>query len=278
MSLQTKAASAAGGSAATVCAECGAPASGNFCSSCGADLRQGASGVLGTVSGGALHNFPATYLRILRSPIKATVALADDPAYRQHISFLLSGLAIFCVLMLPFIIQTADPTGAIAHYSESMQTLVKILSQAGVYVGALITFLLGFAMFRFFAKEPRSFTAYLKLYCLAFGFIMPPFAVYDYVARGVLGSTGLSSFTGNAAPPTPEQMLSVPFLISFAVSLLIWAYFIAIHRRFWRMSVWKAGALYTVTALTSYQAGYWIMYFVGYWVAFWLVRTGVVTL
>jgi hypothetical protein len=43
------------------------------------------------------------------------------------------------------------------------------------------------------------------------------------------------------------------------------------------MSVWKAGALYTVTALASYQAGYWIMYFVGYWVAFGLIRAGVVT-
>jgi len=278
MSLQIKAASATGGPATTVCAECGAPASGNFCSSCGADLRQGAAGVLGAVAGGGLHNFPATYLRILRSPIKATVALADDPAYRQHISFVLSGLAIFCVLMLPFIIQTADPNGAMAHYSESMQTLVKILSQAGVYVGALITFLLGFALFRFFAKEPRSLKAYLKLYCLAFGFIMPLYAIYDYIARGVLGSTGLSSFSGNAAAPTAEQMLSVPFALSMAGSLLIWAYFIAIHRRFWRMPVWKAGALYTVTALTSYQAGYWLMYFVGYWVAFWLVRTGVVTL
>jgi hypothetical protein len=272
MILQAKGAAAT----AAVCAECGTTASGKFCSSCGADLRGGKSGVLGAVAGGGLQNFPATYLRILRSPIKATVALAEDPAYRQHISFLLSGLAIFCLLILPFIIQSADPTGAMAHYSESMQTLVKILSQAGVYVGAFITFLLGFALFRFFAKEPRSLKSYLKLYCLAFGFIMPPYAVYDYVARGVLGSTGLSSFTGTS--PTPEQMLSVPFLLSLAVSLLIWAYFIAIHRRFWRMPVWKAGALYTVTALTSYQAGYWIMYFVGYWVAFWLVRAGVVTI
>jgi hypothetical protein len=276
MGFQIKAASGAGGPAATVCAECGTPASGNFCSSCGADLRGGAAGVLGAVAGGGSQNFPATYLRILHSPIRATVALAEDPAYRKHISFFLSGLAIFCVLMLPFIIQSADPTGAMAHYSESMQTLVKILTQAGVYVGAFITFLLGFALFGFFAKEPRSLKSYLKLYCLAFGFIMPPYAVYDYVARGVLGSTGLSSFTGTG--PTPEQMLSVPFLLSFAVSLLIWAYFIAIHRRFWRMPVWKAGALYTITALTSYQAGYWIMYFVGYWVAFWLVRAGVVTL
>lgn len=263
------------GAAAVVdCAQCGAPASGNFCSACGADLRAG-SGVLGAVTGGMRKSFPATYLRILLSPVKATVALAEDPTYRQHISFLLSGLAIFCVIMVPFFMRSADPTGAMAHLSESMQTLMKILSQTGVYVGALITVLLGFAVFRLFGKEKRSFAAYLKLYCLAFGFMLPPYAVYDYVARGLMGSSGISSFT--VTSPTPEQMATLPFALSLAASLLIWAYFIAIHRRFWRMALWKAGLLYMVAALTSYQLGYLLMFHAGYWVTFLLIRAGVVT-
>lgn len=265
---------ASGANAAAVCAECGAAASGNFCSACGADLREGHSGVLGAVAGGS-HSFPATYLRILRSPIKATVALADDPSYRQHVAFLLSGLAIFCVIMVPFIVQSAVPTEQMSQFSESMQTLLKILSQVGVYVGAAITFLLGFALFRLFAKERRSFKSYLKLYCLAFGFMLPPFAVYDYVVRGLLGTTGLSSFV--ARNPTTEELLTPAFAVSFAVSLLIWAYFIAIHRRFWHMSIWKAGALYTAAALVSNQLGYWLMFHVGAWVAYLLITWGVVT-
>jgi hypothetical protein len=275
MILQTReAGAAAGAQAAAVCAECGTPATGNFCSGCGADMRQG-SGVLGAVSGATSSSFPATYLRILRSPIKATVALADDPTYRQHVSFLLSGLAVFCVIMVPFIMQSAVPTAQMQQLSDSMQTLIKILSQVGIYVGAVITFVLAYALFRFFAKEPRSLKAYLKLYCLAFGFMLPPYAIYDYVARGLMHSTGLSSFT--ARDPTPEEMVTAPFLISLAVSLLIWAYFIAIHRRFWRMSIWKAGALYSIAAIVSSKLGYWLMFYAGASVTYWLIQLGVVT-
>lgn len=105
--------------------------------------------------------------------------------------------------------------------------------------------------------------------------MMPPYAIYDYVARGMLGSTGLSSFANSN--PTPEQMMTPAFAVSLATSLLIWAYFIAIHRRFWRMSIWRAGLLYTVAAITSYQLGFWVMYFVGYWSAYLLIQAGIVT-
>jgi hypothetical protein len=275
MILQTRATSAgADAHGVSVCAECGTQGTGNFCASCGADMH-GGSGVLGAVAGAARHSFPTTYLRILHSPVKETVNLAEDPAYRRHISFLLSGLAVFCVIMVPFFLQSADPAGAAVQYSESMQTLMKVLSQVGVYAGAAITFVLGYALFHFFAKSKRSIKGYLKLYCLAYGFIMPPYALYDYVVRGMLGSTGLSSFI--AQEPTTEQILSVPFAVSFALSLLIWAYFIAIHKRFWHMSVWKAGALYSVASLGSYQAAYWVMYYVGYYVAVILIGAGVVT-
>lgn len=260
--------------AGTICPECSATASGNFCASCGADLRSG-SGLLGSVTSGARMSFPGTYLRILRAPVKATVALAEDPTYRQHISFLLTGLAIFCVIMVPFIVQSADPTGAMAQYSESMQTLMKVLSQTGIYFGAIITFLLGWLTFRSFAKVQRSFRQYLKLYCLAYGFMMPPYAAYDYLMRGVLHTTGLSSFAN--ASPTAEQMVSVPFVISIVVSVLMWAYFIAIHRRFWGMALWKAGVLYTLVALVANQAGYFAMYQFGYWLTYALIQAGIVT-
>lgn len=265
---------AAGASAGTICPDCSTPATGNFCSSCGADLRDG-SGLIGTVASSAKTSVPGTYLRLLRSPVRATVALAEDPSYRQHISFLLSGLALFCVIMVPFFMQTADPTGAMAQYSESMQTLMKVLSQTGVYFGAIVTFLLGYLAFRSFAGAPRTWKQYLKLYCLAYGFIMPPYALYDYVARGVFNTTGLSSFA--QTEPTPEQMMSAPFAVSIVVSILIWAYFIAIHRRFWNMALWKAGALYTAVALVANQAGYYAMYQFGYWVTYYLIQAGVVT-
>ena len=62
-----------------VCADCGAPASGNFCSSCGADLREGALGFLGQAVAPVRRSFPVVYLKLLRSPIRQTVALRRGP-------------------------------------------------------------------------------------------------------------------------------------------------------------------------------------------------------
>lgn len=72
-------------------------------------------------------------------------------------------------------------------------------------------------------------------------------------------------------------MLSVPFLLSLALSVLMWVYFIAIHRRFWKMPLWKAGILYTLVAVAASQAGYLAMYQVGYWLTYYLIQAGVVT-
>lgn len=255
-----------------VCADCGAPAGGNFCSSCGADLRRGALGILGDVTRPARTSFPAVYWRLLRSPIKATVSIVEDPAYRSHVSFLLSGIAVFCLLFVPILLKSTMPAGA-SQVSESMQTLMKVLSQVGVYVGAAITFFIAFLLYRWFAKEPRTLRAYFKLYCLAFGFVMPLYALYEFLARGVLGGVGMSSLN---EVTQPEHLAAPVTLASLMLVLLLWAYFIAIHRRFWRMSVWRAGVLYVVAAVSSYQISFWFMYVIGYVIAALLISAGVV--
>ena len=83
---------------AGVCADCGAPANGNFCASCGADLRESSLGFLGQAVAPVRRSFPVVYLKLLRAPIRQTVAFAEDPSYRGHISFALAGIAIYCLL------------------------------------------------------------------------------------------------------------------------------------------------------------------------------------
>ena len=259
--------------AGAVCTDCGAAETGNFCSACGADLRAGALGLFGDATGKLRTSFPAVYWRLLASPIKGTVAVAEDPAYRSHVSFLLSGIAVFCLLFVPILLKSVAPAGA-GQFSESMQTLMKVLSQVGVYVGAAITFFIAYGLYRYFAKEPRTFHAYFKLYCVAFGFIMPLYAAYEFLARGFFGGVGMSSL---GEVTQPAQLLSPLTLLSISLALLLWAYFIAIHRRFWRMSLWRAGALYVVAALSSYQISYWLMYGVGFVTARVLIAAGIVT-
>ena len=124
------------------------------------------------------------------------------------------------------------------------------------------------------SKEPRTFRAYFKFYCMAFGFIMPLYAAYEFLARGVLGGVGMSNL-GEAQQL--EQSLAPLTLLSTALAALFWAYFIAVHRRFWRMSLWRAGVLYFVAAVSSYQISYWLMYGVGFVTARVLIAAGIVT-
>ncbi len=257
-----------------VCADCGAAASGNFCSTCGADLRRSAFGILGAVAAPVRRSFPAVYLKLLRAPVRHTVALAEDPSYRAQVSFLLTGIAIFCLLFVPILMHASVPATGAAPVSESMQNLMKVLSQVGVYVGSAITFGLAYGLFRTFARVPRTLNAYFKLYCIAFGFVMPLYAAYEFAARGLLGGIGMSSFNG---PMTEAQWLTPTALASLALTLLLWAYFVAVHRRFWSLPLWKATLLYVISAVVSYKVSFWVMYVLGYVTTSVLISQGLLT-
>ncbi len=260
---------------AGVCADCDAPANGNFCASCGADLRPSSLGFLGQAVAPVRRSFPAVYLKLLRAPIRQTVAFAEDRSYRGHISFALTGIALYALLFVPIVMHTLVPVGGDVHVSESMQTLMKVLSQVGIYFGFALTFALAYAMFRFFASVQRTFAAYFKLYCLALGFIAPIYGAYEFIARGLFGGFGMSSL---GALQTEADWMSPSALASIALALLLWAYFVGIHRRFWAMPVWKATALYVVASVVSGKVGYYLMWWVGFYTAKVLTQAGIVTI
>ena len=260
---------------AGACADCGAPANGNFCASCGADLRPSSLGFFGQAVAPVRRSFPAVYLKLLRAPIRQTVAFAEDPSYRGHISFALAGIALYALLFVPIVMHVLVPAGGNVHVSESMQTLMKVLSQVGIYFGFALTFALAYVMFRVFASVQRTFAAYFKLYCLALGFIAPIYGAYEFIARGLLGGFGMSSL---GTLQTEADWMSPSALASIALALLLWAYFVGIHRRFWAMPVWKATALYVVASVVSGKVGYYLMWWVGFYTARVLTNAGIVTI
>ncbi len=258
--------------AAAACGDCGAPASGSFCSSCGADLRASSLSFLGRTAVAMRRSFPAVYLKILRAPIGETVAFAQDPSYRGYLSFALAGIALYILLIVPIVMQQVAPPGT--NVSESLLTLMKILSQVGVYAGIVITFLLAFLVFRLFALVQRPFHAYFKLYAIALGFVAPIYGVYEFVARSVLGGVGTSSINLQL---TQQALLTPTGLSSLVLVIAIFCYYIGIHRKFWEMPVWKAAPLYLVTSVASNVIGFYVMWWVGFYVARVLIDAGVVT-
>lgn len=218
------------------------------------------------------RSFPVVYLKILSSPVRQTTALADDRSYRNYLSFALTGIAVYCLLFVPVVMRMVVPTGG-AAVSESMQTLMKALSQVGIYFGVVLSFLTAYLLFRLFAKNKRTLADYFKLYAIALGFIAPIYGAYEFVAKVLLNGvsmTGLGSLT-------EAELLQPMTGISVVLALLLWAYFVAIHRRFWAMPVWKATLLYLVATIVSGQLGYTIMWYVGFYTARILIDAGIVT-
>jgi hypothetical protein len=257
--------------AAVACGDCGAPISGNFCSSCGADLRESSLSFLGRTAAPVRRSFPAVYLKILRAPIRQTVAFTEDPSYRGYVSFALAGIALYLLLIVPIVIQQVAPPGT--NVSESLLTLMKILSQVGVYAGMVVTFLLAYLVFRLFSQVQRPFHAYFKLYAIALGFVAPIYAIYEFVARSVLGGVGMSSFS---AQMTPDDWLKPTAWVSVALIVAMLVYFIGIHRRFWQMPVWKAALLYLPASYVANVISYQMMWYVGWYSAYVLSAAGIV--
>ncbi|WP_068460917.1 hypothetical protein [Hyphomicrobium sulfonivorans] len=263
----------ANASPSLACGECGAETSGNFCSACGADLRTSALSFLGPAATSVRRSFPAVYLKILRSPIRQTVAFADDRTYRGYVSFALTGIALYILFFVPIVIRMVVPGTEGAHLSESMQTMMKALSQAGIYVGMALTFLLAFALFRAFAPARRPFPAYFKLYAIAIGFVAPIYGIYEFVIRLLPGGVGMSAL-GNIGD---DAMHNPTVWVSTVLALLLWGYFAAIHRRFWSTSVWLAVVLYFLASFISNWLSYHLMWWVGFHTARILIAAGIVT-
>jgi hypothetical protein len=226
---------------------------------------------LGRSAAPVRRSFPAVYLKILRAPIRQTVAFTEDPSYRGYLSFALAGIAAYLLLIVPIVIRQVAPPGT--NVSESMLTLMKVLSQVGVYVGMIITFALAFLVFRLFSPVERPLHAYFKLYAIALGFVAPIYGVYEFVARSLLGGVGTSSFS---AQMTADDWLKPTAWLSIAVVVAMLIYFIGIHRRFWQMPVWKAALLYLPASYVSGVVGYQLMWYVGWYSAYILSAAGIV--
>jgi hypothetical protein len=226
---------------------------------------------LGRSAAPVRRSFPAVYLKILRAPIRQTVAFAEDPSYRGYLSFALAGIAVYLLFIVPIVMQQVAPPGT--NVSESMLTLMKVLSQVGVYFGLVLTFGLAYVVFRLFSQVKRPLYGYFKLYAIALGFVAPIYGIYEFVTRSVLGGVGTSSFSAQMAP---EDWLKPTAWLSIVVIVSMLVYFIGIHRRFWQMPVWKAALLYLPASYVSGIVGYQLMWYVGWYSAYILSAAGIV--
>ena len=187
---------------AGVCADCGAPANGNFCASCGADLRESALGFLGRTVAPVRRSFPVVYLKLLRAPDPPDGRLRRGPELpRPHLVRARRHRALRPAVRAHRHARGAYPRRQRARQREHADAdegavAGRHLRRHGHHLRARLR------LFRFFATVQRPFHAYFKLYCLALGFIAPIYGVYEFVVRGMLGGIGMSSL-GSPMKPRP---------------------------------------------------------------------------
>jgi hypothetical protein len=104
--------------------------------------------------------------------------------------------------------------------------------------------------------------------------VAPIYGAYEFIVQAILGGIGMSSL----GTVTQANLSNPTALISIVLALLLWVYFVAIHRRFWSMPIWKATVLYLAASLISNQVGFFLMWYVGFYTARVLVAAGIVTI
>lgn len=244
------------------CPGCGAAASGNFCSACGTDLRPPVAGLLGNVVDRAgRDSYFAVYLQILRSPIKGVVARTEDPSYRRHLAFLLTGIGIFVAVFIPGLFRVMTATGRLdAGISAERRAWAMMTSQLGVYIGTAITIVFLYYMFRLIAPERKPFRQYLKLWAIWAGFMLPLYALSQIVVQLMSEDTrAVSVLTGQGSAVTDVTPAT---LTAFAAVFVLVGYGALVHARYWRTALWKAVPAYVAANIAAYHVSYWVAFYV----------------
>jgi hypothetical protein len=214
------------------CQGCGQPITGKFCGNCGTEAAapgsKGAVSLLvGEFGGSGGQGYLYTLKRLLRSPLKATLELTENPGYRGYKGFFLTSSAIGIAA------QSYAFRAKIASQPPEMQ---QFLQQYGDYYSVVLTvfqyatvfggFLLGYWFYRRFSKVPRTAHEYFKLTCLAGGF--------GALISALFG--GIELVTG-PAPAQTTQLWSAVVVIPLALFAIY--YGLGVQKRFWDFSVLK---------------------------------------
>ncbi len=234
---------------AGVCAACGKPLVGPFCSQCGAAAPAGGEG-WGVIASELFDSqqskgHAATLLSFLKAPVETILRLTDDASYRQHWTFL--SLALGVQFALGFLI-LPQLLGRFYVVPDLGGKEAVITNQIGQYLGIAILTPIQYYICRAVGSIARRPASYVKLCVLSVSFC------------SILSTIAILSFWIVGPATAAGGYLIDPWLLGNGLTSLlqiaIMVFVTKAHKRFWGMKLWVAILITLGMAILSWVVVY----------------------
>lgn len=237
------------------CTVCGFVDEGNFCSNCGAELRDEEHGAISALAHDVFkineqRGYLSTWLQILRAPVRNTLALVADGTYRNHGAFFLGGTAVYLALIF-FTVGRNDNILLPENLNEPARAFFKANASAIwtflSYVWFVIFVPLSYMLFGLVSGEKKSAREFIKLACLMVGTTMP-----------LSGIFGAGLILANAQSNYSVLVASLLAYIIFAC----WgfSYIFRLHKNYWALPMGMAVFMFVVCVALMSGASELLMY------------------
>lgn len=254
-----------GGAQGINCTSCGQPASGKFCSGCGASLAGGRMQFVEDLPVlGEPIAFVRTFFKILRAPIEEPIRLVETPEYRGHFRFLMIGVGVFAAFVLLVFAsmrqeskQPYDPSQATLFDNYLYNLLINYT------IGAVIAF----ALFRLFGGRNAGVQKHAKLWSILTGFYLP-LQMLLLVAIAVAGLVLIQLSIGTQDGVNATFTQSSPYIF-VAFNAVMALHFALAHARVWQAPFWKSLLLIIAAVLLAQYPMYLFQYAFGYVMGLW---------
>lgn len=231
------------------CAACGKPLAGPFCSQCGAAAPAGGDG-WGVIASELFDSQQpkghfATLTSFLKAPVETIIRLTEDPAYRQHWTFLSLALGIQFALGFLILPQLLGRFYAVPEMGGKEAVLTNQIAQ---YLGIAILTPIQYYICRAAGSIARRPAAYVKLCVLSVSFcsILSTIAILTFWSVGP--AAALAGFSidpwllGNGL----TSLLQIAIMVFVTMA----------HKRFWGMKLWAAILITLLIAILSWGVVY----------------------